>query len=313
MMYNLCICGATGLVGMKMLEVLEKSELKINKITLLASSRSAGKIIRFKKQDHTVNELNENSFDDMDIVLFALESQLAAYYVPIAIKKGCIVIDNSSYFRLYNDVPLISYDVNVDDIKNSNLIANPNCSTIQASIVLKSLQEFAIKRLTIVTLQAVSGSGSRGVDALDGKNLFYGDDIRKTCIAKIGNFLENGYTEEEIKMHHEINKIFHQNWEISATCIRVPIYNGHSISIECEFETDVNVDEIIASLSKNPQVVIVDSYPTVLMCQNEMQVYLGRIRQNMDSLNKITLFCVADNLLVGAASNACNILNKIKS
>ena len=252
--YKLAIVGATGLVGRSFLKVLEEKNLPIENYTLFASQRSAGTKINFLGKEYEVQELNENSFDSgFDFALFSAGGEISKKYAPIVASKGCIVIDNSSYFRMDEDVPLVVPEVNFEDVKNNHgIIANPNCSTIQAMLPLKALDDkYKIKRIIYSTYQAVSGAGKNALDDLkniDGKQPLkkFPHPIFDNCLPHIDSFLDNGYTKEEMKMINETRKILHNpDLKITATTVRVPVSNSHCESINVEFEKDFEIQDLI--------------------------------------------------------------------
>nr|WP_317359207.1 aspartate-semialdehyde dehydrogenase [uncultured Tyzzerella sp.] len=322
---NLAVVGVTGMVGRTFLKVLEEKNLPIDKFYAFASKRSAGSKITFNGKEYEVEELNEKSFDrGIDIALFSAGGETSRIYSPIAASKGCIVIDNSSYFRMDKDVPLVVPEVNPEDIaKNKGIIANPNCSTIQAVVALKPLHDkYKIKRIVYSTYQAVSGAGRAGV--LDLQNGIKGEDpkmflhpIANNCIPHIDNFLDNGYTKEEMKMINETRKILHdESLKITATTVRVPVENSHSESINVEFYESFNLDELIKDLENMKGVVVLNDYtknqyPLATIANGTDEVYIGRIRRDESLENGLNMFVVADNIRKGAASNAVQIAEYI--
>lgn len=323
--YSLAIVGATGLVGRTILEVLEEKKLPISKYTLFASSKSAGKIMHFMDSDYVVKELNENSFDEgFDFAIFSAGGDVSKKFAPIAASKGCIVVDNSSAFRMDDNVPLVVPEVNPEDIKNNHgIIANPNCSTIQAVVPLKPLDEkYKIKRIVYSTYQAVSGAGKNGVDDL--KNTLNGLEPKKfphsianNCLPHIDVFLEDGYSKEELKMINETRKILHRpDLRVTATTVRVPVLNSHSESINVEFENDFNLDELKELLANSPGVIVQDNpsanvYPLASNASGSDEVFVGRIRRDESIPFGINMWVVADNVRKGAASNAIQIVEKL--
>lgn len=321
--YRVAIVGATGLVGQTFIKVLEEYHFPIKSIKMLASKRSAGKLITFLNQEHIVEELNENSFDDVDLALFSAGGEVSKKYAPIAVSKGVRVIDNSSCWRQVDGIPLIVPEVNFDDYKMNLLIANPNCSTIQAIVPLKALEDaFGLKRVVYSTYQAVSGSGQKGkndlIRTLNGeKPEFYPYDISQTCIPEIDVFMENGYTKEEMKMVWETRKILHRSdLKVSATCIRVPVLNSHGVSVMCELEQEPTVEEVKNVLSSFEGIKLLDDgknhiYPTSLASNGTDLVYVGRVRKDLSSDHTYLFYCTADNIRKGAASNAVQIASKL--
>lgn len=316
-MLNICIVGATGLVGIEMLNELENMELGEVCISLFATIKSKGKVIVTSKNTYVVSELNnEVEFTKFDIALFSAGKEVSKMYAPIFAKNNCYVIDNSSAFRREVDVPLLAMGVNLEDFKNydSKIIANPNCSTIQSVIVLKQLSDkYVIKDIDYVTYQSVSGSGISGIQdleltekGLDPVNYPY--PIYNNVIPQIDKFLEDGYTYEEEKMIFETRKILNIDSNISATCVRVPVKNSHVVQIRVEFESAVDVETIINDLDKQEHLqVLKNELPMPLMMKNKRHVETGRIRGHRDKRNVIFLMTVADNLKVGASTNACEI------
>ena len=330
--YSLAIVGATGLVGRTILEVLEEKKLPISKYTLFASSKSAGKIMHFMDSDYVVKGLNENSFDEgFDFAIFSAGGDTSKKYAPIAASKGTIVIDNSSAFRMDPNVPLVVPEVNPEEIENNKgIIANPNCSTIQALVALKPLDTaYTIKRIVYSTYQAVSGAGNKGVADLDNGIFNYSNKccdyalqkfpypIFNNCLPHIDVFLDNGYSKEEEKMINETRKILKKpDLKITATTVRVPVFNSHSESINVEFEKDFKVEELRNLLAHSPGITVIDDpfdnkYPLCKDATGSDNVYVGRIRKDIAFDNAITFWCVADNLRIGAALNTVRIAEKV--
>ena len=330
--YSLAIVGATGLVGRTILEVLEEKKLPISKYTLFASSNSAGKIMHFMDSDYVVKGLNENSFDEgFDFAIFSAGGDTSKKYAPIAASKGTIVIDNSSAFRMDPNVPLVVPEVNPEEIENNKgIIANPNCSTIQALVALKPLDTaYTIKRIVYSTYQAVSGAGNKGVADLDNGIFNYSNKccdyalqkfpypIFNNCLPHIDVFLDNGYSKEEEKMINETRKILKKpDLKITATTVRVPVFNSHSESINVEFEKDFKVEELRNLLAHSPGITVIDDpfdnkYPLCKDATGSDNVYVGRIRRDYSVDSGVNLWVVADNLRKGAASNAIQILEKM--
>ena len=323
--YKLALVGATGLVGRTALTVLEEYNLPISEYVFFASKRSAGSKINFKGNEYTVRELNENSFDDnFDFAIFSAGSDTSKHFAPIAASKGCIVVDNSSAFRMDPNVPLIVPEVNSEEIFNNNgIIANPNCSTIQAVVPLKILDsKYKIKRIVYSTYQAVSGAGQKGVEdlinGLEGKNpQKFPYPIVNNCLPHIDVFLENGYSKEEEKMINETRKILKRpDLKITATTVRVPVINSHSESINVEFEKDFNLDELKLSLKNANGIIVQDDissniYPLATNASGHDEVFVGRIRRDFSIESGINFWCVADNIRKGAASNAVQIVQKL--
>ncbi len=318
----IAIVGATGLVGQTVLQVLEEKNLTDFKYELLASKRSQGKKIRFMNKEYEVEELNQNTFDKkIDYAIFVAGSEISKEYARLAVQKGTIVIDNSSYFRMDEDVPLVVPEVNPEDIKkHRGIIANPNCSTIQAVVALKPLDDkYKIKRIVYSTYQAVSGAGSKGIKDLENtlkglKNEKFPYPIANNCIPQIDSFTANGYTKEEMKMINETRKILNNpQMKITATTVRVPILNSHSESINVEFKKDFEIEELKTLLSNSPSIVLQDDiskevYPLAVATTGKDEVYVGRIRRDDSIESGINMWVVADNIRKGAASNAVQIL-----
>jgi len=320
-MYNIAIVGASGLVGGTFLKVLEERDLPIKNLYLFASARSAGKQVVFKGKPLVIEELTENSFDrEIDIALFSAGGDISKRFAPIASEKGVIVVDNSSAWRMDENVPLVVPEVNPEDIfKNNGIIANPNCSTIQSVVPLKVIDElYGIKRVVYSTYQAVSGSGIKGIEdlqrGLKGEEpKTYPHPIVNNCLPHIDSFLENGYTKEEEKMINETRKILNKkNLPITATCVRVPVLNGHSISINVELEKDVNLEELRAKFREKKGIILEDDvknnrYPLATEASGTDEVYVGRLRKDFSIEKGLNLWVVADNIRKGAATNAVQI------
>ncbi len=320
--YNVAIVGATGLVGSTFLKVLEEEKFPINNLRLFASSKSAGKKIIYDGKEYIVEELNKDSFENIDIALFSAGGKVSLEYCPIAAAKGAIVIDNSSTFRNYPDLPLVVPEVNPEDIRNHGIISNPNCSTIQSIVPLKALEEYGIKRVNYTTYQAVSGSGMKGIKDLENtlegkKNEFYPYPISQTCIPEIDSWLENGYTKEEMKMVNETRKMLHMpNLPVSATCVRVPVRNSHGVSIQVELEKEFSIEDVRKKIASYPGLILVDDlknhkYPVSILSTGNNLIYVGRIRKDLSTENGLLLYCVADNVRKGAAANAVQIAQYI--
>lgn len=325
-MYKLAIVGATGLVGRTVLRILEEKDLPIYEYVLFSSKKSAGKIINFKGKDYTVRELTINSFvnEHFDFAIFSAGGYTSKLNSPIAAENGCIVIDNSSAFRMDKYVPLVVPEVNPEDIKlNHGIIANPNCSTIQAVLPLKILDDnYKIKRVVYSTYQAVSGAGINGIKDLENgmkgiTNEKFPHPIYNNCLPHIDDFLDNGYTKEEEKMINETRKILHKpNLPITATCVRVPVFNCHSESINVELENDFDIDEIIKKFKNSKGIKVIDDvknnlYPLACNCSGFDDVFVGRIRRDKSVKYGLNFWVVADNIRKGAATNAIQILEKM--
>ena len=326
--YKLAIVGSTGVVGRCVLKILEEKKLPIDKYVLFASKRSCGKKITFMDREYEVKELTENSFDEgFDFAIFSAGSDTAKKYAPIASSKGCIVIDNSNAFRMESNVPLIVPEVNSEEINNHHgIIANPNCSTIQAVVPLKILDtNYHIKRIVYSTYQAVSGAGSKGIHDLQNGIKYYDTNksynlekfsypIFNNCLPHIDVFLQNGYTKEEEKMINETRKILKRpDLKITATTVRVPIFNSHSESINIEFEKDFDLNELIDLLKNSKGIIVKDDiknniYPIATNTTGHDEVFVGRIRRDESVKSGLNIWVVADNIRKGAASNAVQIL-----
>ena len=319
---NLAVVGATGMVGNKFLEVLAERKLPVENYYLFASAKSAGKVIDFMGKPHTVIELTEENVKKIkaDIALFSAGGSVSKTFAPIFAAQGTIVVDNSSQWRMDKDVPLVVPEVNPDDVTwNHGIIANPNCSTIQAMLALKPLDDkYTIKRVVYSTYQAVSGAGVQGYndlkDGIEGvapKKFPY--PIFANVIPQIDVFLDNGYTKEEEKMINETRKILGKpNLRVTATTVRVPVFHGHSESVNIEFEKPCTLEGIKEALAAFPNVILVDDdknakYPMPIYAENHDEVYIGRIRLDYSVESGCNLFVVADNIRKGAATNAVQI------
>lgn len=322
---SIAVVGATGMVGRTFLKVLEEEKLPVENYYLFASARSAGKKLTFMGKEYTVEELNENSFDrGIDIALFSAGGSTSEKYAPIAASKGCVVIDNSSAWRMDKNVPLVVPEVNPEDIKrNKGIIANPNCSTIQAMVALKPLDDkYKIKRIVYSTYQAVSGAGLGGWNDLENglkgeKPTKFPHPIANNCLPHIDVFLPNGYTKEEMKMVNETHKILgRDDIRITATTVRVPVFNSHSESINVEFYNQFDLKELVQTLKDAPGVVVQDDpennvYPMAINATGTNETYVGRIRRDESVESGVNLWVVADNIRKGAAANAVQIAKKL--
>ncbi|MGN6817226.1 MAG: aspartate-semialdehyde dehydrogenase [Sphingomonas sp.] len=327
--YRVVVAGATGNVGREMLNILAEREFPADEIAVVASSRSTGDIIDFGETGKTLKVQNIEHFDPKgwDIALFAIGSDATAIYAPKFAAAGCTVIDNSSLYRMDPDVPLIVPEVNPDAINGytkKNIIANPNCSTAQLVVALKPLHDVAkIKRVVVATYQSVSGAGKAGMDELfeQSRNIFVGDQaepakftkqIAFNVIPHIDKFLEDGSTKEEWKMVVETKKILDSKIKLSATCVRVPVFVGHSEAVNIEFENEISAEEAQKILREAPGVMLVDKredggYVTPVECVGEYATYVSRVRDDPTVDNGLSLWCVSDNLRKGAALNAVQI------
>lgn len=321
MKVNVAVVGATGLVGSMMLKVLSEKNFPIDKLYLFSSKKSAGSEIEYCGKKYTVEELNENSFEgkDIKIALFSAGGSVSEKYAPIAAKKGVTVIDNSSHFRMNPDVPLVVPEINPEDIKtNKKIIANPNCSTIQSVLPLKPIHDkYKIKRVIYSTYQSVSGSGVKGISDLEeGTQLAYKYPIRNNCIPQIDVFMDNGYTKEEMKMIDETKKILHDDIRVTATTVRVPVKSSHSVSINVETEKPFEIEDVRKIIADYPGMVLQDDieneiYPMAITSAGKNEVFVGRIRRDFTVDNGLNLWCCADNIRKGAATNAVQIALKI--
>ncbi|HOJ71486.1 MAG TPA: aspartate-semialdehyde dehydrogenase [Syntrophorhabdaceae bacterium] len=326
--YNVAVAGATGAVGNEMVAILEERNFPVKNLKLLASSRSVGKTISFKGTDIKVEELKEDSFKGVDIGLFSPGGAVSMKFAPIAAASGCVVIDNTSAFRMEPDIPLVVPEVNEHAIagyKNRGIISNPNCSTIQMVVVLKPLHDFAkIKRVVVSTYQAVSGTGKKAIYELEQQVLaiynnkeiekkVYPHQIAFNCLPHIDSFLENGYTKEEMKMVNETKKIMEdQSIQVTATTVRVPVFYGHSESVNVEFESDITPEKARELLSKAPGVKVTDDpskniYPLAIYAAGKDDTFVGRIRRDESVKYGLNMWIVSDNIRKGAALNAVQI------
>ncbi len=323
--FKIAIVGATGLVGRSVIKILEEKNLPIETYGLFASKKSAGTIFNIHGINYMVEELTENSFDTgFDFAIFSAGGEISKKYAPIATQKGCVVVDNSSYFRMHEDVPLVVPEVNLEDAYHHHgIIANPNCSTIQAMLPLKALEDkYCIKRVVYSTYQAVSGAGK---DALcDLENIDNSKPLKKfpypiynNCLPHIDVFMENGYSKEELKMINETRKILHRpDLKVTATTVRVPVENSHSESINVEFERDFEMEDLVTTLKNFPNMIVQDDlssnlYPMAITASGHDEVFVGRIRRDESIPSGVNLWVVADNIRKGAATNAIQIVEKL--
>lgn len=326
--YRIAVVGATGNVGREMLNILDEREFPVDEIVALASRRSLGTECSFGDRTLKSNDLDTFDFTGFDMALFAVGSEATKKYAPIAAKAGCVVIDNSSLYRYDPDVPLIVPEVNPDavvDYSKKNIIANPNCSTAQMVVALKPLHDRAtIKRVVVSTYQSVSGAGKDGMDELwlQTKGMYvpgqehdpakFTKQIAFNVIPHIDVFMDSGETKEEWKMVAETKKIVDPKIKVTATCVRVPVFVGHSEAINIEFEEFIDEDEVREILRQAPGILVVDKredggYTTPVECVGDFATYISRIRQDSTIENGINLWCVSDNLRKGAALNAVQI------
>lgn len=323
--FNVAVVGATGMVGGKFLEVLTERQLPVDNYYLFASAKSAGKKIDFMGKEHTVIELTKENVISLkgkvDFALFSAGGGVSKEFAPVFVEAGAIVVDNSSQWRMYDDVPLVVPEVNPEDVKwNHGIIANPNCSTIQAVVALKPLYDkFGIKRIVYSTYQAVSGAGVAGYNDLkDGINgaapKKFPRPIAFNMLPHIDVFMEDGYTKEEWKMVVETRKILHdESLRVTATTVRVPVFYGHSESINVEFCKKCEKQDVVNALENFPGIVVMDDvknnvYPTPLDAENHDEVFVGRIRMDESVDSGANLWVVADNIRKGAATNAVQIV-----
>ena len=323
---NIAIVGATGNVGRKLLEVLEKKQFPIDELFLIASSKSVGKKINFKGKEHAVLDLEEFDFSKVKIAFFSAGSAIAEKWGPIAAEKT-IVIDNSKFFRKDPDIPLVVPEVNSKDLsllKNKNIISNANCTVIPMVVALKPLHDlYQVKRIVASTYQSVSGGGKAPMDELlsqtkeffenkELKSKYFTKQIAFNAIPHIDSFLDNGYTKEEQKMHDEVKKILDKKIKISSTSVRIPVLVSHSVSVNVEFNQKYKLDEIKNVLSTSPGCKVIDEhedggYITPVEAENKFETFISRIRSDESQPNTINLWIVSDNLLKGAALNAVDI------
>ncbi|HDK28080.1 MAG TPA: aspartate-semialdehyde dehydrogenase [Candidatus Atribacteria bacterium] len=328
--YNVGIIGATGAVGEEMRLILEQRKFPVEKLSLFASARSAGKEYEFKKEKVVVQELKDDSFDGIDIALFSGGDEVSKHFAPLAVQQGTIVIDNGKYFRMDPDVPLVVPEVNSDDLKwHKGLIANPNCSTIQMVVALKPVyDEAGIERVVVATYQSVSGTGKEAIEELKvqttsiSKNKGFGIkaypyQIAFNLLPHIGSFMENGYTTEEMKMLNETRKILgDDNIRIAATTVRVPVYRAHSEVVHIETKKKISVQRARKILSAFPGIKVIDNpekleYPLPLFAEGKDEVFVGRIREDISTKNGLVMWIVSDNLRKGAALNAVQIAEQL--
>ncbi len=328
---NLAVLGATGVVGREILSILVENDVPFENIKFLASSKSAGKKIEFKGKEYTIEEATPDSFEGVNIVLASAGGSTSLALAKEAVKRGCVYIDNSSAFRMEKDVPLVIAGVNHDDLKkHQGIVANPNCSTSQLMLVLKPLHDYAkIKRLIVSTYQAVSGAGLAAINELRDsteaslkgekfENKKFVKDIAFNVIPQIDVFCDNGYTKEEMKVVNETKKILHldESTPITCTAVRVPVFNSHSEAVTIEFEKEMTPEKARELLENAWGVEVMDDidnmvFPTPKDTAGKNPVYVGRIRKDLAFDNGISLWCVADNLRIGAALNTVRIAEKV--
>lgn len=318
---KVAVIGATGLVGQKMLQVLSEQKLPVDEIIVAASEKSVGKKIKYEDKEITIISVDQAVEEIPDIAIFSAGAEVSLQYAKKFAEKGTYVIDNSSAWRKDKEIPLVVPEINASDINVDNhIIANPNCTTICMLMALAPLhKKYNAKRLVISTYQSVSGSGQKGLDQLAceqrgevSDNPAYPCQIHENVIPHGGNFLDNGYTAEEEKLVFETNKILHSDIAVTATVVRVPVYGGHSESINVEFEHDFDIDEVRDVLSKSEGVVVYDNpseniYPTPVMAYDKDEVFVGRLRRDFSRDKSLNMWLVSDNIRKGAATNAVQI------
>jgi len=332
--YNVAVVGANGAVGEEILRVLEEIDFPLNKLVPLASARSVGTQVQYNGEDHDIIELTSDVFakEEVEIALFSAGGSVSAQFAPDAVAAGAVVIDNTSHYRMDEDVPLVVPEVNPEDIakwKQTGIIANPNCSTIQMLQALKPLDDaYDLVRVDVSTYQATSGAGKTAMEELvnqmqaffafklnEAEHKAFNQQIALNVIPQIDVFTENGFTKEEMKMVNETTKIMHKEIALSATCVRVPTLRGHAEAVTMTFDSQVDANEAREVLRKAPNIVIVDDpneelYPMPAGCVDKNETFVGRIRNDLFSNNMLHIFVVADNLRVGAATNAVRIAQK---
>jgi aspartate-semialdehyde dehydrogenase len=326
MAINLAVVGATGMVGRKMIQVLLERNLPVKNYYFFASARSAGSKIDFGGKAYIVEELTETCMDgkDLDYAVFSAGGGTSKKFAPIFAEKGVVVVDNSSAWRMDENVPLVVPEVNPETLRShQNIIANPNCSTIQAVVALKPLDDaYSIRRVIYSTYQAVSGAGMGGYHDLERgiqgePPLKFNKPIFANCLPQIDDFLDNGYTKEEMKMVNETRKIMSRpDMRITATTVRVPVFHGHSESVNIEFEKPFELSELREKLAAAPGIIVVDDpasqcYPMPIDAEDKDEVYVGRIRRDESVDSGVNLWVVADNIRKGAATNAIQIVEEL--
>ena len=326
MSYNISIVGATGAVGRQLLESLYKRNFPFESITLLASKKSEGKKIIFKEDEYEVKNLESYDFKDSDIAFFSAGSEVSKVFAPEAEKKECYVIDNTSCFRMNKDIPLVIPEINEKELLESKrkIIANPNCSTIQMLVALAPIHKISkIKRIVVSTYQSVSGAGQSAVDELkkqtesllEQKNILIKNipkQIAFNVVPQIDVFLDNGFTKEEMKMVNETNKILDPNISVNATCVRVSTEIGHAESVYFELENNINVELIKTALKNKKEIIFSDiEYHTPIDCCGNDEVYVSRLRKDLEKQNGFNFWVVSDNLLKGAALNSVQIAESL--
>lgn len=327
--YNVAVVGAMGAVGKEMLKTLERRAFPIKELIPLDIASNVSKKVLFNGKTLEVKEAKAGAFENVDIALFSAGEDASRLLAPVAVSEGCKVIDNSSTWRMDDNVPLVVPEVNPEALRaNKGIIANPNCTTVQMLVALKPIHDlYTIKRIVVSTYQAVSGSGQKAIEELEKQSLQYtkGEEITHdvypyqilfNAIPHIDTFLENGYSKEEMKMINETHKILDPSIKVSPTAVRIAVYRGHSESINIETEKPINILEVKEVLSKSKGIVLVDNleqklYPMAINCKGKDDVFVGRIRKDESVENGLNLWVVSDNLLKGAALNAVQIAEKM--
>jgi aspartate-semialdehyde dehydrogenase len=336
-LFTVAVVGATGAVGEQMLRLLDERNFPIKELKLLSSKRSAGKKLRFKNREITVEEATPESFQGVEIALFSAGGDVSKELCPVAAAAGAVCIDNTSAFRMDPDTPLVVPEVNIDKInEHKGIIANPNCSTIQMVLALKPLHDrFGVAKVIVSTYQAVSGAGARAVEEMwrQSKEIVNGNEVQPdilpvsslpvkhqiafNAIPQIDKFLDNGFTNEEMKMTRETKKIMgDDSIEVSATCVRIPVAYGHSESVYVELKQDFDLDEVRRLLAEAPGVVLQDDpsrqlYPLATTAAGKLETFVGRVRRDLSNPRGLHMWIVSDNLLKGAAWNAVQIAEYI--
>lgn len=319
---RLAIVGATGLVGRAFLREIERLRLPVERLRLAATETSAGKRLYLYGKAHAVETLSAQVFDDVDYALFSANREVSREYVPVAVNKGVRVVDNGSFFRMRDDVPLVVPEINFADVSDSPVIANPNCSTVTAVIALNALKKFGLTSVRYATYQSASGAGKKGLDDLSRtlrgeKPRFFPVSLAENCIPKIDEFLSDGYTGEEEKMRNETRKILHlPALPVSATCVRVPVPFCHGVAVCVGLKEKFTLNDIRQEWKKQEGVVVVDDfgedeYPAGMIARCSEKTFVGRLRRDTADANGVTFYCVADNLYKGSASNAVEILRRL--
>jgi len=327
---HVAVVGATGAVGVEMIKTLEKRNFPVSKLTLLASSRSVGKKLKFRGEDIAVKELTKDSFAGIDIALFSAGGAISREFAPIAAKAGCVVVDNSSAFRMDESVPLVVPEINASDVKShKGIIANPNCTTVITLMALYPLHKaFSCKRIFASSYQAVSGTGAKAIEELKRQvdqivhgqpatHEVYPHQIAFNVLPQVDSFLPTGYTKEEMKMENEGRKIMHHPaFRASVTCVRVPVYRAHSVAVSAEFDKPVSVEAALDVLRKAPGLDVIDNparneYPQPLYQTDKYNCAVGRIRKDCALDNGLCFWVSGDQLLKGAALNAVQIAEEL--